>query len=80
MNTTEIKRNLHNLIDSINNEHVLHNYYELLKRHANDEEGTLWSRLTKTEQDELLLALEESEDSQNLISHSDMKKKHAKWL
>lgn len=80
MNTIEIKKNLHSLIDSIDNERVLHNYYELLKRHVNDNEGALWSRLTNPEQDELLMALEESEDSQNLISHSDMKKKHEKWL
>jgi hemerythrin superfamily protein len=80
MNTVEIKKNLHKIIDSIENEAILFNYYKLLKNHANESEGALWSRLSKQEQDELLLALEESEESDNLISHADMKKKHAKWL
>ena len=39
-------------------------------------EGRLWERLTIQEREELLLALEESEDPKNLISHDEMKKKH----
>jgi hypothetical protein len=36
--------------------------------------------LTRKEQDELILALEESENPENLISQEKMKKKHKKWL
>jgi len=39
-------------------------------------DGHLWERLTNQEREELLLALEESEDPKNLISHDEMKKKH----
>jgi len=43
-------------------------------------DGQLWERLTNQEREELLLALEESEDPKNLISHDEMKKKHQKFL
>jgi len=44
--------------------------------HQSEKEGLLWKRLTTEDQEELLLALEESEDPDNLISHDEMKKKH----
>lgn len=80
MNTIELKNNFHNLIDSIENETLLMNFYELMKKRSSTKEGQLWSRLNKQEQEELLLALEESENEVNLISHEEMKKKHKKWL
>jgi len=80
MNTAEIKKNLHDLIDSIDNENLLINFYDLIKKRTSAKEGQLWSRLTKQEQEELLSTLEESENPENLISHEEMKKKHKKWL
>jgi hypothetical protein len=51
-----------------------------MKKRATSEDGKLWSRLTKEDQESLLLTLEESEQSYNLIDHEEMKKKHGKWL
>lgn len=80
MNTIEIKKNFHLLIDSIDNESLLIRFYDLIKQRSSTKEGQLWNRLTKAEQDELLLALEESDNPDNLISHDVMVTKHKKWL
>jgi hypothetical protein len=80
MNTIELKNSFHSLIDSINNDTLLMNFYDLMKTRSSTKEGQLWNRLTNYEQEELLLSVEESENHENLISHKEMKKKHEKWL
>ena len=80
MNTIELKKSFHDLIDSIDNENLLINFYELMKKRTSIKEGQLWSRLTKQEQEELLSTLEESKNPENLTSHEKMKEKHKKWL
>jgi hypothetical protein len=80
MTTIELKNNFHHLIDSIENENLLLRFYELMKNRSFSKEGRLWSKLSKEEQDELLLAFNESEKEENLINHNEMMKKHKKWL
>ena len=80
MNTIKLKENFHLLIDSIENEKLLSNFYNLIKKTSLAKEGHLWNRLTDQEQEELLLSLEESKNPENLISHEEMLKKHKKWL
>lgn len=80
MNTIELKQNFHHLIDSIDNEKLLINFYELIKSRSSAKEGQLWNRLSVLEQEELLLSLDESKNPENLISHDEMMKKHKKWL
>ena len=80
MNTIELKQNFHHLIDSIDNEKLLLNFYDLIKKRSSAKEGQLWNNLTDQEQKELLLSLEESKNPENLIDHEEMKKKHKKWL
>ena len=80
MTTIELKKNFHELIDRMENERLLRDFYDLLLRRSQNEEGTLWSNLTIKEQEELLLSEEESNYETNLISHKEMKKKHHKWL
>ena len=80
MTTLELKNNFHHLIDSIENENLLQEFYELMLRKRASKDGKLWAMLTKDEIEELLLANEESENPDNLISHEDMKKKYSKWL
>ena len=43
-------------------------------------DGKLWGRLSEEEQDELIRADIESDDLSNLISHTEIQKKHKKWL
>ena len=80
MNPIELENKFHLLIESIDNENLRNNFYDILKRISNVEEGHLWNRLSKDEREELLLAFEESENQENLISQEEMTKKHQKWL
>jgi len=80
MNTLKLKKDFHNLIDSIENENLLYIFYELLKKRVVSQEGSLWNELTEKERQELNSAFEESENPQNLISHNTMRQKHKKWL
>jgi hypothetical protein len=80
MTTIELKSNFHKLIDNINNDDILSKFYDILSRVNDFPEGTLWKRLSSAEQEELISIEKESHDPQNLIPHSDMIKKHKKWL
>jgi len=80
MNTIELKKSFHLLIDSIDNEDLLASFYDLIKKRSSTKEGQLWNRLTYKEQEELITALSESENPEYLISNDEMKKKHGKWL
>jgi hypothetical protein len=80
MDTLDIKKSFHHLIDSIENDDLLLDFYELLKNRTSVKEGQLWENLSKSEKEELLISLEESKSSYNLISHAEIKKKHRKWL
>ena len=80
MNAIAIKKKFHSLIDSIENENLLLTFYELMKTRSASKEGHLWKILMQKERDELLSSIEESENSDNLISHDEMAKKHKKWL
>jgi 2-phosphoglycerate kinase len=80
MTTVELKNNFHHLIDSIDNESLLMKFYDLLLRKKDPRDGRLLNYLTKEEQEELYLAEEESENSYNVVSNEEQKKKHKKWL
>jgi hypothetical protein len=80
MNTLELKKNFHLLIDSIDNEDLLASFYDLIKKRSSTKEGQLWNRLTYQEQEELISAIGESKNPEYLISNDEMKKKHGKWL
>lgn len=80
MDTIELKQNFHHLIDSIDNKNLLINFYDLLKNRLSLKDGKLWNKLSPQEQDELILTLEESEHTENLIDQAEMEKKHRKWF
>lgn len=71
---------LHKLIDKIEDETTINSYLALIKVLENKETGLLWNSLTEIEQQELLLSYHESFDTQNLVSHEQVKSQHSKWL
>lgn len=75
-----IKEDFHQLIDSIEDEQLLKSYYQLIQKINIDQNGHLWNSLSEDEKKELLTAYEESFDSNNLISHEQVKLQHDKWL
>jgi len=64
MTTIELKSNLHKLVDNINDDGVLSEFYEILERANQTREGLLWGKLSNDEQQELLAI--EKEDHQKL--------------
>jgi len=80
MTTFELRANFHNLIDNIDNDSLLSRFYEIISRAKDTKEGDLWSKLSKTDQAELLEIEKESRKAENLISHKEMQNKHKKWL
>jgi hypothetical protein len=75
-----IKDNFHHLIDEIDDEQLLEEYYKLVQRLQDNQSGKLWNSLNENQQGELLLAYDESFDKNNLISHEHVKKQHEQWL
>ncbi len=80
MTTTELKTNFHKLIDEINNDAVLNQFYEILSSTKDRKEGTLWNMLSLQEQKELIETEAESHKEENLISHKEITEKNLKWL
>jgi hypothetical protein len=80
MNTLELRTNFHNLIDSINNDRILSKFYSIMVSTKENNDGILWARLSKEEQDELIQADIDSYDPMNLIPQNEIMEKHKKWL
>jgi hypothetical protein len=74
MGTVELKSNLHELIDKIDNPNLLQSLYDILSVCSNSQPGAMWKSLSDDQKDEVLKAYEESNDPENLIPHSEMKK------
>ena len=79
MNTTIIKSNFHQLIDKIENEFLLEQFYNALL-YSSERESRLWNALSREEQEEVLQAYEESNQAAHLLSHAMVKEQHEKWL
>ncbi|PRY95962.1 hypothetical protein BY457_11710 [Marinilabilia salmonicolor] len=80
MNTIELKNNFHHLIDSIDNEQMLANFYHIIKAKTNAKTGHLWASLNPDQKEALLKAFTESDNPENLLGYDAMKEKHKKWL
>jgi hypothetical protein len=80
MNTIELKKNFHRLIDSIDNESLLMSFYDMIESRTKVKDGELWNHLDINEQEELLKAFEESENPDNVTDHEKIRQKHKKWL
>ncbi len=75
MDIFRLKKDFHKLIDDINNEQLLLEFYSLIRKRIASRDGKLWKSLTKEELEELNLAFEESENPDNLIRQEDILRK-----
>lgn len=75
MGTTELKSNLHKMVDRIDDERLLRAIYNFLNERENSEESRIWESLTEDQKKEVLLAYDESEDDRNLIDWEEVKRK-----
>ena len=72
MNITEVKNSFHELIDNLNDDELLINFYEGLLHSA---DNSLRKELSEEGKREILLAYEESEDDNELTDHEMVKEK-----
>ncbi len=80
MSVTEIRSNLHNLIEKIESEELLSAIHDLLKQREESKEGTLFNSLSKDQKSELLTSEERARDESNLVDSDEVMKKYKKWL
>ena len=76
MTALEIKTNFHNLIDSIEDNELLSQFYEIMRIKRNSKDGEIWKLLSEKEREELFLSDSESNNEANLISNEEVKKKY----
>ena len=83
MTNTEVKQSFHELIDDFKNEKLLKQMYDFMailkEKQANSEEDW-WNLLTDHQKEELDLAIKESEDESNWVTHEQVMKDTAEWL
>lgn len=72
MGAIELRANLHQLIEGVQNIKLLETIYTILSSRKDHQNGSLWNGLTAYQQKEVLDAFEESEHLDNLISHSQI--------
>lgn len=80
MKSIDLKKDIHLLIDKIENESLLEHFYALLLQSIEKKKDVLWDQLSKVEQEQVLLSFDESFNEANLISHQEVRNKYAKWL
>jgi hypothetical protein len=72
MSTAELKSNIHRIIDGIESEPLLQALYDFLIKREFGEGSQIWGQLTEEQKQEVLLAFDESEDEQNLVSKEEV--------
>lgn len=72
MSTTDIKTNLHKIVDRIDDERLLRVIYDFLEVREKSTEGQIWKTLTPEQQQEVLQAYHDSENDSNLIADKDV--------
>ena len=75
MSTTQLKSELHKMLDSIESESLLRALYDFLKLNGTATEGHTWRTLTDAQKNEVYLSYEESENPDNLIDWDKVKGK-----
>lgn len=67
MEAVELKSNIHQIVDAIQNQQVLQTLYDFLKPKENEKNTFIWDSLNEEQKQELLLAYGESENQENLV-------------
>ena len=80
MSVLELKGSLMDMISSVQNEETLERLINLFKKTVHTQESDWWDELSPQQQRELEEALEECNDSSNLISHEEATKQIDRWL
>lgn len=77
MTKTEIKQNIHSLVETMDNENILIQVKEMLESISN--ESTSFSSLSKDEQKSIQNGIEQLNNGEK-INYEDVKKNYPEWL
>jgi hypothetical protein len=80
MNKATLRSNLHKLIDKIDNQNLLEEYYKEIKSIIEKSRGNVWDTLTDEQKKDVLLSYEESEDDDRLLDHDTVMNKYKDCL
>lgn len=80
MTVRELRSNLHQLIERIENEELLSAIHDLLMQKKESKEGKLFNSLSEEQERELLASEKKSHDESTLIDNDEVMKKYKKWL
>ena len=80
MNKTLLKSNLHKLIDRIENQTLLEDYYKEMKSILEKSQDNVWDKLTDDQKKDILLSYEESEIEIDVIENESVLNKYKDWL
>ncbi len=80
MNIISLKSNLHKLIDQIESQSLLEEYYSEMKSLIKKTQNSSWDSLTEEQKKEVLLSYEESENDDNLVDNDFVMNKYKDLL
>lgn len=72
MGTTDLRTNIHKMVDRIEDERLLRAINSFLEVRENSSESQVWKSLTQEQKKEVLDAYEESENDANLIADKEI--------
>ena len=75
MKATELKSNIHQIVDRIQSEQLLETIYDFLKARETTKPGEIWNSLSAEQKKEVLLSFEESEYERNLVDFDEVIKR-----
>ena len=67
MSALELKTNIHKMVEGIENENVLQSLFDFLSVKKGQENSNFWKSLNSGQKQEILLAFDESESTDNLM-------------
>lgn len=74
MDNLQLKKDLHALIDQVENNDLLQSLISILRENGNQRSGDHWKLLSDQLKNEIFKSYEESEDEINLIAREDFLK------
>ena len=80
MKNIEIKNEIHQFIDNIENQEFLNEFYIFIQKRFSKKNTLLIDTLSSDEKTELLKSYEESKNETNLLSNDSVKSQYKKWL
>ena len=82
MSKLELKGSILELIASIDDPTSLHELKKIISDFVGNriKDSDYWEELTEQEKEALELAIEESEEEANHVTHEEVMKKYSKWL